>query len=220
MRRMFATGVVMAGVAIGALPAQAAGPSPAAAAIDRASSALSGPQPPPPAPNPLHDVELGVVEQAGVGSNTAYARAGVIELGGGLSWTAGQTVRTFALKPQVGYFLLDNFELSALVHWTMHGSRSESFAALIEPSGHLPLSDVLFVFAGVGVGASYQHEHRTGLALAPRLGLNVLMGRSGLLTPALSYTASTNASGRTGDGRRSFATSGMVDLNVGYSIMW
>ena len=181
----------------------------------------SGHQAPPPAPNPLHEAELSIVDQAGVGSDIAYARAGVIELGGGLSWTTSTPKSSFILTPQVGYFLLDNFQLSGLMRWTMAGSTVEAITALVEPSGHLPLWDTLFAFAGLGVGASYRHGAKTGFAVAPRVGLNVLVGRSGIFTPSFSYTLATNRSDlRAADGSRQLTSRNQFDINVGYAIMW
>ena len=56
----------------------------------------------------------GVTEQAGVGGTQAYARAGVLELGGSGGFAAASNYTRFELSPSIGLFLVDNLELSLL----------------------------------------------------------------------------------------------------------
>ena len=187
-----------------------------AQAVQDLPPATSSHESPPPAPNPLGATELNVVSQAGIGGKVAYARSGVVELGGGLSWRSGSDAARLTLSPQVGYFLTNNFELSGLVHLETKGTRSEKVTALIEPSVHLPLMETLFGFVGLGLGASYQ-DRLVGVALAPRVGANVMVGRSGILTPSFGGTLATQ---RKASDPTLLAASWQFNLNVGYSVMW
>ena len=58
-----------------------------------------------------------------------------------------------------------------------------------------------------------------GFAMAPRLGGNFLIGRSGILTPSLSYQYTTHDSADTGNGVL-LQVSSAVRANIGYTIMW
>ena len=81
--------------------------------------------------------------------------------------------------------MTDNIELSAIVAATTNsnqGKRATFFTGLIEPSVHLPVAESLFAFLGLGVGGTYEQSVGGGLALAPRIGMNALVGRSGILT--------------------------------------
>src|SRR5438034_480608 len=69
------------------------------------------PQPPVPAPTVP---ETGVTKQAGIGGTQAYARAGVLELGGSGGFAAASNYTRFELSPSFGMFVVDNVELSLL----------------------------------------------------------------------------------------------------------
>src|SRR5215207_302878 len=69
------------------------------------------PRPPVPAPTVPR---TGVTQQAGIGGTQAYARAGVLELGGSAGWAAASNFTRFELSPSFGVFLVDNVELSLL----------------------------------------------------------------------------------------------------------
>ena len=59
------------------------------------------------------------------------------------------------------------------------------FGAMLEPSYHLPVSDRLFVFLGIGFGLRYAEDPGVDFALRPKLGVDILVGRSGILKPAV-----------------------------------
>ena len=91
--------------------------------------------------------------------------------------------------------------------------------ALIEPSFHLPFSQVAFGFLGLGAGVGYITGANAGFALQPRLGANFLVGRSGVLTPALTVAYSTTDAIRTPAGTI-LAVRTSYGMNIGYTVMW
>jgi hypothetical protein len=187
------------------------------------------PAPPVPTPN-IPGVNGNVVEQAGVGGVVGYARAGVLELGGSAGLTMAQDIHMLNISPQVGWFLVDNFELSGIVDVSHlkagEGNTATIWSALVEPSFHIPFNRSMFGFVGMGLGASYVSQLGTGLAVAPRIGMDFLVGRSGVLRPSLSYQYTTHdamANGTTTDGSADVtlvAVSSALRFNIGYSSMW
>jgi len=183
----------------------------------------------PPVPTPaVPGVGGGVVEQAGVGSSTGYARAGVLELGGSAGLTLAQDIRAINFSPSIGWFLIDNFELSAILdvsNLKAGGSSATLFSALVEPSFHVPFNRSMFGFVGMGVGGAYVSQLGAGVAVAPRIGMEFLIGRSGILRPSLSYEYTTHdAMAAAGpDGKTDVtlvAVSSALRFNIGYSTMW
>jgi len=172
----------------------------------------------------------GVTEQAGVGGTQAYGRAGVLELGGsaGISAAAGTTI--LSLSPSVGWFFVDNLQLSGIFsvqHANTGAGSATNMLALVEPSYHLPITEKFFVFGGLGVGAGYVKsgvvgttDPGLGLALAPRLGVNILVGRSGILTPAATLAYSSSNAVQTTAGQTLIAVSTSFGANIGYTVMW
>jgi hypothetical protein len=122
----------------------------------------------------------------------------------------------------------DNLELSAIASVTNVKSGMDEttmWSALVEPSLHLPLNREVFGFAGMGVGAAYISNLGTALALAPRIGANILIGRSGILSPSLTYEYTThNTDATTGamgpQDVTLVAISSALRMNVGYTVMW
>lgn len=170
----------------------------------------------------------GVIEQAGVGGTVSFARAGVLELGGSAGLMIAQDMRDFNVSPQLGYFIVDNVEMSAILSVANikagAGDSSTIWSALIEPSFHVPFNRSMFGFAGVGVGAAYVDPLGTGLAVAPRIGMDFMVGRSGILRPSLSYEYTTHdakgtMSGGTGEVTL-VAISSALRVNIGYAGMW
>lgn len=184
--------------------------------------------PPVPAPVPPPG---GLVEQAGIGGVTSYGRSGVLELGGSASLAAATGYFRFALQPSVGYFIIDNIELSAIIglsYVSIDSTDSEGasstasqtlFSVLLEPSVHIPFTKSLFGFLGIGFGLSYADASGAGFALQPRLGLNVLVGRSGILSPAVYVQYTTTSAIQTDQGTLLQVSFG-YGLNLGYTVMW
>jgi hypothetical protein len=183
------------------------------------------PRPPVPAPTVPY---TGVTRQAGIGGTQAYARAGVMELGGSAGFSAASNYSRFELSPSIGMYAIDNLELSLLTGFShfrvgpANGADRVSateLKALFEPSLHLPFSQVAFGFVGLGAGFNYISGHDAGFALQPRLGMNFLIGRSGVLTPALAVAYSTVEALRTEAGTV-LAVQTSYGMNIGYTVMW
>ena len=185
-------------------------------------------QPPVPTPN-VPGVNGEVVQQAGVGGPVGYGRAGVLELGGAAGLTLAQDIRAVNFSPSIGWFLVDNFELSAILDVTNlkagSGTSATLWSAMAEPSFHLPLNRSIFGFVGMGMGAAYVSQLGAGFAVAPRIGMDFLVGRSGILRPSLSYEYTTHdamaAVGANGSTEVTLvAISSALRFNIGYSSMW
>lgn len=183
----------------------------------------------------------GVTEQAGVGGTQAYGRAGVLELGGFFNLTSATNFLSVGLNPTIGWFFMDNVEISAIlgVNYskqtrvipataTTPQSETDSSATalmlLAEPSFHVPFSQHVFGFLGVGFGVSSQQndpgeDAGTGFAIAPRLGMNVMVGRSGIFTPALTGIFQTSDAISTPQGTV-LAVNSSLGINAGYTVMW
>lgn len=186
--------------------------------------------PTPPAPSPTPPPG-GLVKQAGIGGVVSYGRAGVLELGGSASLAAASGYFRFSIAPSIGWFIIDNIQLSAMIglsHVSIDTVDAEGaadtatqtlFSFILEPSVHIPFTDSLFGFLGVGMGVSYADESGAGFALQPRLGVNVLVGRSGILSPAL-YVQYTTTSAIQTDAGTLLQVSFGYGLNLGYTVMW
>ncbi|HEX2686514.1 MAG TPA: hypothetical protein VHN14_07845 [Kofleriaceae bacterium] len=166
----------------------------------------------------------GIIEQAGIGGDIAYGRAGVLELGGSAGLMMASKFRNVNIAPSLGWFVADNLELSTILGVSNIKAGNESatvWSALLEPSYHLPFNRTTFGFVGLGVGAAYVSQLGTGFAIAPRLGANLTVGRSGILTPSLSYEYTTHS---VDSGNMQNVTlvsiSSALRINIGYTAMW
>jgi hypothetical protein len=157
-----------------------------------------------------------VATGAGVGSDIAYASRGIVELGGTLALTHQSQTTIFRLAPSVGYFIVDNLELTLfpeLLVTNVDGDGDDddqtdvSVGGTIEPSYHVPFTDRLLGFAGLGLGVRYADDPGVDVFLRPRLGMDVMVGRSGILKPAAFLDIGVN------DG----LTSGGIE--VGFTVM-
>jgi len=128
---------------------------------------------------------------AGMGSDVTYADRGVVELGGTLGLDIRDEALTLRIAPSVGYFLLDRFELTLLPIITVVNVDDDpgptettvSFSVVLEPSYHLPFSDSFYGFAGLGLGVAFEEGPGADFLLRPVLGMDILIGRSGILKP-------------------------------------
>lgn len=136
-----------------------------------------------------------VMTGAGVGSDVAYASRGVVELGGSLALTHSSQTTTFRLTPSLGYFFIDNLELTLFPDLTItnvEDSTDVTVGGTIEPSYHQPFSDRIFGFVGIGLGIRYADEPGVDVFLRPRAGMDFMVGRSGILKPALFVDIGAN----------------------------
>ncbi len=175
-------------------------------------------------PSPVVEVsENPVNEQAGVGSTIAYSEAGVLELGGSAGFSMNNSLTTATLSPSIGWFVADNIQLSGITSFTyaeVQNDDSVSVSALVEPSYHLPFSDTVFGFAGLGAGVSYIEGAGAGFAMQPRLGMNFLVGRSGVFTPAVNVGYSTVDADTVSNNRTLLTVEPSVGVQAGYTVMW
>lgn len=166
----------------------------------------------------------GIVSQAGVGGVVGYGRAGVLELGGSAGFAFASDYRSMNFSPTIGWFLADNLELSAILgieNIKNGGNSSTLWSALAEPSYHVPFNRSVFGFIGLGAGAAHVSGLGTGFAVAPRLGMNLMVGRSGVLTPSLSYQYTTIKSEMDANSNVTVvALTSAVKFNIGYTAMW
>lgn len=153
-----------------------------------------------------------------------YGEAGVWELGGALGFYWTEDVFTLNVNPQVGLFVIDYFEISLLLGLqhenvrdaddTRHGETT--FSALLEPSYHVPvIEDDLFLLGGLGVGVGYDGV-TVGFDLVPRVGANIALGRTRMLTPSLRVPI-IMGSEENENGDSEFNTSVSVGMDVGYT---
>jgi hypothetical protein len=166
--------------------------------------------------------EGGMVEQAGVGGVVGYGRAGVVELGGSAGFASGGGLTQVNVAPSIGWFVSDNFELTGMfdiAHARTDAGDGTMVSVLAEPSYHLPFDRKTFGFFGLGLGGAYVKGPGLAFAMAPRLGANFLVGRSGILTPSVSWQYNTHDSMDTGQGVL-LQVSSAVRANVGYTVMW
>lgn len=164
----------------------------------------------------------GLVKQAGVGGVVGYGRAGVLELGGSAGFTAATDLTQVNVAPSIGWFLADNLQLTGILDlaYVKAGDNDGTIVTgLVEPSYHVPFNRTTFGFLGVGMGVSYVDGPGAGFALAPRLGANLMVGRSGILTPSLSWQYTTHDTMDTEMGAL-LVVSSAVRANVGYTVMW
>jgi len=182
----------------------------------------------PPAEAPPVTAAPTVVQQAGAGSGSPYAQLGTFEAGASAGLTVASNLRDVNLSPSLGYFMGDNFEVSGILGVSNVKAGNESstvWSALVEPSFHFPLNRELFGFIGVGVGGAYINSLGTALAVAPRVGMNFIVGKSGVLSPSLSYeyTMHDTMTAKAADGTTDvtlLAVSSALRANIGYTVMW
>jgi hypothetical protein len=207
--------------------------SPASTKTVASPGAPAGALPPPQssndAPPPVAQAAVtttGVTEQAGIGGTQAYGRAGVLELGGSFGFTGASNYTSLSINPTLGWFFIDNVEISAIVGVNYNKIADKSgtvLRLLLEPSFHLPLSQTAWAFLGVGAGvASVPNpagDTTSGFALSPRLGANILVGRSGLFSPALFVDYTSGGSVSTPQGTV-IAVNTAYGVQAGYTVMW
>lgn len=176
------------------------------------------------------DLTDDVKTYAGVGSNTAYSEQGVVELGGSFGLAAAKNSFGVSADPFIGYFVTDNIELGATLgvrHASVGGENSNQFALLVEPSFHVPINDGFFYFIGLGIGAALVDTSTSnssiGFAVAPRTGLQFLIGRSGLLNVGARYSvvlSDVDSTVGIGGGETVLAFTNTFDIQAGYTIMF
>jgi len=164
-----------------------------------------------------------VTSQAGIGGTQSYARAGVLELGGSGSLTFSTGRKEFSLSPSIGWFFMNNWQISAMVSYSttkVDGADAvNTFRLLAEPSFHVPFSNTLFGFIGLGAGIAHLSGSDVGMAIAPRVGIKTTVGRSGMLTVDLRNTFATNDLIETPRGTL-ITVDSAFSIGAGYTVLW
>lgn len=177
----------------------------------------------PEAPKVAPNESIGVLTQAGIGSETAFARAGVVELGGSVSFTSAEQLTALSFAPTAGYFFADNLQISGILNWNYSkvddGDARNVISLIAEPSFHYPLSNEQFVFVGLGAGALFQEDVDTGLAVSPRLGFKHLVGRSGMMTVDVRSIYSLNDSAVSTSEGTVLTVKSAYGIGLGYTVL-
>jgi hypothetical protein len=143
---------------------------------------------------PRAPVDPDVVEQAGVGGPVPYGAAGVLEVGGAGSVSLTQETGSVRLRPFIGWFVYDGVELTfsndILFVNGLDDELRVAVRVMLEPSVHFPIEDRLWLAVGIGAGLMYNGD-TVGAAVEPRVGVDLLVGRSGLLHISLLATFTT-----------------------------
>ena len=162
------------------------------------------------------------------GQNARYGELGTFELGASAGLTLASNLRDVNFSPSFGYFVGDTFEVSGILSVTNIAAGNESstvWSGLVEPSFHFAMDKDMYFFLGTGVGGAYVSPLGAALAVAPRAGFNFLVGKTGVLTPSLSYeyTMHNTMSAKLPDGTTDvtlLAVSSTLRANIGYSVIW
>jgi hypothetical protein len=156
-------------------------------------------------------------------ASNEHTQSGLIDLGASFGLLVASGVRDVTIAPSIGWFVADNVEVAAVASVTSVKAADQSatvWSTLVEPSYHLPLNATTFGVLGMAVGAAYEHTLGTGLAVAPRIGLSVAVGRHGVLTAALSYDYITHSAEHRRTEAALIAITSALRVHIGYAVRW
>jgi uncharacterized protein YecE (DUF72 family) len=152
-----------------------------------------------------------------------YAERNVLELGGSVSLVRANAFTQVGAVPTFGWFFIDYVQVSLLpsIEYvkTAKAPAKSRYAALIESSFHVHVVGPVFAFFGAGTGFVYEKETGAGLAIAPRLGMSLLIGGSGVLKLALTYVYTATKRTAIEDGSTDPHTSTFA-LQMGCTVAW
>lgn len=152
-----------------------------------------------------------------------YAEQNVFELGGSVSLVRANAFTQIGAIPTFGWFPIDYVQVSLLpsVEYvkTANSPAKSRFATLVETSFHVHVGGPVFTFFGAGTGVVYEKETGAGLAIAPRLGLNFLIGGSGVLKLGLTYVYTATKRTAIEDGSTDPHTSTFA-FQMGCTVAW
>ena len=135
--------------------------------------------------NTDQEVQVDVIEQAGVGGPVNYGATGVLEVGGAGSLWADDSAVWSSFRPYIGLFVVDGVQLSysneLIFTYGADEQLRASIIATVEPSVHLPIyANRVWFAVGVGGGVLYNGANAGAIGTG-RVGLDVLVGRSSML---------------------------------------
>ena len=152
-----------------------------------------------------------------------YGARGVFEAGATLGLMLASGFRDVNCAPSLGWFAVDNALLTGIVgvsNVKAGASSTTVWSVLAEPSYLYPLQDGISGFVGMALGYAYVSELGSGLAVAPRVGAKLRIGRAGVLTPSLSYEYTTHGIDSNAEDITLVAVSSKVRINIGYTTIW
>ena len=203
--------------------------------VQLATTEAPPPAPTPTAPTPAAATTSAVSEPPPViRSGPSYGQRGVIELGGFFNFSGASSFASIQASPTAGYFLADNLELTGIigvnyVHQTfvVNGDEISDHKTIVrvlaEPSYHLPLNPMMSAFLGIGMGVASvpvtADGSSLGFDLAPRVGANFLVGRSGLISPAF-FIDFTTGQALQANGSTLLGVNMTYGLQAGYTVMF
>lgn len=166
--------------------------------------------------------------------NPVYATQGINELGGSMAFSFSPTVTSFSADPSYGYFVLDNVEMSLILgyqHLNIEDSDATNrLSAIVEPSVHGPFGDSdIFWALGTGFGVagtdslSDDGSWQAGWVLAPRGGLQFLVGQSGMLNLGVRYSivvSNVDADVNITGGQAVVNFTNTFDVQTGFTVMF
>lgn len=151
---------------------------------------------------------------------------GTIFVGASVGAMVTPTIQAVSATPVFGWFIADRVSLGTLASVTVLSDgapsptmRATLWSALVEPAYHAPVARQTFAVLGMGVGTAWAKGLGGQLVIAPRLGLHVRVGTSGVLTSAVAFRYVTH--GQRDDPRPvdDALTQGM-QLELGYLASW
>ena len=152
-----------------------------------------------------------------------YAQHNVLEIGGAVAFTKANAFTQLGFAPTFGWFFIDYVEISLLPSFdyvkTFSSAGKLRTSIVLEPSFHISAAGPVFWFFGAGVGGAYEQASGLGLAIAPRTGLNILIGGSGILNVAMAYVFTATKRTAIEDGSDEPHTS-TFNGQIGYSVAW
>ncbi|HEY4056076.1 MAG TPA: hypothetical protein VGM39_05680 [Kofleriaceae bacterium] len=161
---------------------------------------------------------------AAADSRVKYQRRGDYELGLSASAMLSPDVYSVTAAPEFGWVVANGVELTTIASVTTVRSddaRATLYAAIVEPSYHAPLSKTTYSFIGMGIGTAWAKELGTQLIVAPRIGVNLLVGRRGAITPSVAYRFVTHGTiDAADDDAATRALTRALQLELGYSVRW
>jgi hypothetical protein len=192
---------------------------------DDVDVATATPDPAPPVPTVLEhgprDARMTVVEQAGVGGPLSYGTATVLEVGGAGSMSFAGKHLYLRMVPFVAWFVLDGLQLSYLheIYVTKQNSRYRvATAPMLGASAHFRLTDRLLIATGPECGALYNGDE-WGVLARIKLGLDILVGRSGVLHPSI-YGAWASVDTIDAGGTTVFGQHVSLGFDIAYAAMF
>jgi hypothetical protein len=124
--------------------------------------------------------------------------------------------------PAFGWFFADRMELSGIMwfHHVERSPRARSYVTVLaEPSFHHRFNRSVLGFLGVGLGMSHVDAVGASFAIAPRVGLKIVMGRAGVLLPAFQVLYSASHIIETNEGPE-LAMYAAPSFSMGYAVAW